>query len=253
MQGDHSGGIAAHRCGYQVSYDDENVVQIAECFSTGKIAGHYSGGICGSFAAEDGHVKIRHSYSRGAVTGSRSGGICGGTVGGSSDSYLFISYSYASGAVSGSDAGGVSSMAEDDSPGGATVDVRYCVIRGPLRRDLSVEVQNCRAISNVIGKVYTPFWSERIWAVPSEDELLILRYQMEPSPSTSPSPLASPSVTPSLTRTPSRTASSSLTPTKPIRERLQVLLRSQILLPGLQHRRPRKHRLPVLLRRELRR
>eukprot|EP01138_Halocafeteria_seosinensis_P005584 gb/GECG01005707.1/.p1 GENE.gb/GECG01005707.1/~~gb/GECG01005707.1/.p1 ORF type:complete len:787 (+),score=58.56 gb/GECG01005707.1/:1-2361(+) len=224
ITGISSGGIVGVNAGFS-----NGTVYIEECFTTGRILAAEGGGLSGGRAAKSrGKVSIANCYSRGNVLGDLAGGVSGVEAGGFTGD-VYIVDSYASGLVSGSEAGGmIGSIAAANRIG--VVHVKHSVYNGangsllvgndPNNTVTATGVSDSLAL--LYGQLYRvdgiSEWDDAIWAVPHEDLLPMLRFQLSVgSPTTSPTPSAtisgtitpSPTVSTSSSRTASPTQTSS--------------------------------------------
>lgn len=226
IQGENSGGIAGKKIGRNSgqayitrSYSigkisgkaagsivgtdagTDGYVQIRECFSTGNINSDWSSGILGKHAASNnGEVHVVNCYARGDIDGRWAAGIGGFNVGGKHVyGDVYINNSYSSGTVNEENAG---SIIGSIHPGfnGKTVRIIYSVYN-PSQPIVGANGGNGETLGNsgnlnrIQNQLYHSDgmrrWDNETW-VPG-DPLLILRFQLPPTPS----------VTASVTTTPS--------------------------------------------------
>ena len=125
IKGHNTGGITGRLFGF-----DQGKVNITNCWSEGVISGDNSGGICGSRVGENGGiVTITTSYSKGDVRGPTSGGICGAHAG-ENNAHVKISQCFTLGKISGDGSGGITGSRTGINDG--LVEITNCYTRGDI-------------------------------------------------------------------------------------------------------------------------
>eukprot|EP01138_Halocafeteria_seosinensis_P008626 gb/GECG01008816.1/.p1 GENE.gb/GECG01008816.1/~~gb/GECG01008816.1/.p1 ORF type:complete len:927 (+),score=68.81 gb/GECG01008816.1/:1-2781(+) len=207
------GGLTGHGAGT----GKNSLMLIQRSFSTGKISGKESGGICGRHAGQNsGKAEIKDCYSLGRIDVDTGGGICGHYTA-ISGGTVVIERTFSNGTTVAGAGGVIGSVAGNSN----SVRVELSVYRGEQLvgggTSSVTGYGNSANINDVFGKLHCVSegcWNNDTWKEQSGD-VPVLRFQLAtstptPSPSSSPIPSFSASSSISVTGTHSGTQTATI-------------------------------------------